>query len=281
MPMYKKLIYMICLAAAFAWAQPRSSAQQLPEGLIVMDVQEDTLVYKSKGRTVNNYSMIGFEYGMTRNSMTFNPKYLQQPFLSPGYYGITYTKYCRMMGMFPYFALQVGLFHGTEGYQFKENEETGYISVIENATKAVYELYEVPVLAQFHADANHFKAFMMIGPYGGYRTSIERVNQNPADEYEHAFKDTDRQIDYGLHGGAGFALIFSPIEFHVNLRARYSWSNIYEPDHVSPYYYRFGYPFDFMLTAGVHFQISKRYGKTKAMIKREAYKSVFETNDNQ
>lgn len=280
-PMNKRLLHILCLMMALSCAGMRSSAQNLPEGLRVMDVQEDTLVLKKKAHAVNNYSMIGFEYGVSRNSMTFNPKYLQQPFITPGFYGITYTKYCRMMGMFPYFAIQVGAFHGTEGYQFKANEETGYISVIENASKAVYEVYEIPVLAQVHADASHFKAFAMVGPYGGYRKSIERVGQNPADEYEHAFKDTDRQIDYGLHGGAGFAMIFSPLEFHVSLRVRYSWSNIYDPDYVSPYYYRFGYPFDFMLSAGVHFQLSKRYGKTKAMIRREAYKSVFESDTEQ
>lgn len=271
--MTKKLLYIFCLALSLG-AGLKSSAQDLPKGLIVMDVEEDTLVLKSKARMINNYSLFGFEYGYSRNSMSFNPKYLQQPFINPGYYGITYTKYCRMMGMFPYFALQTGIFHGTEGYQFKANEETGYISVIQNATKAVYELIEVPILAQIHVDADHFKAYIMAGPYGGYRTSIHRY-QTITDEYEFAFKDTDRQIDYGLHGGGGFALIFSPIEFHVCLRARYSWSNIYEPDHASQYYYRYGYPFDFMLTAGVQFQLSKRYGKTKAMIRKEAYESVF------
>lgn len=253
------------------------SAQDLPPGLTMGDdLQEDSLMVRKKTRKLNDYSLIGVEYGYTRNSMTFNPKYLQEPFIMPGYMGVTYTKYCRMMGMFPYFALQVGAFYGTEGYQFKINEDTGYINVIENATKAVYKVIEVPVLAQVHVDMQHFKMFAMVGPYGAYRMSIERVDQNPVNEYEHAFLPTDRQIDYGVHAGAGFGLVFSPVELQVNLRMRYSWSNIYEPDYFSQYYYRFGYPFDFMLTAGVHFQLSKRYGKTKAMIRRDAYKSVFE-----
>lgn len=280
MAMFKKLLYLACLTAALFRMETSVSAQGLPEGLRVMDVQEDTIVLKRKARMVNNYSMIGVEYGASRHSMSFNPKYQQQPFIVPGYYGITYTKYCRMMGMFPYFAFQTGLFYGTEGYQFKENEDTGYIYSIESATKAVYNVVEVPVLAQFHVDANHVKAFLMAGPYGGYRTAIHRY-QDPVNEYENAFLDSDRQIDYGLHGGAGFALVFSPMEFHINLRVRYSWSNIYEPDYASQYYYRYAYPFDFMLTAGVHFQISKRYGKTKAMIRKEAYKSVFEPEQSQ
>lgn len=260
-----------------AFLSGKASAQELPPGLTAGTfTQNDSLKLMKKTRKMNDYSLIGVEYGITRNSMNFNPRYMQQPFLNLGYHGITYTKYCRMMGMFPFFALQVGAFYGTEGYQFKANEETGYISVIENATKAVYKVIEVPVLAQFHADMAHFKMFAMVGPYGGYRLSIERFDQEPVNEYQHAFKDTDRRIDYGIHGGAGFGLVFSPVELQVNLRMRYSWSNIYEPDYVSQYYYRFGYPFDFMLTAGLHFQLTKRYGKTKAMIRKEAYKSVFE-----
>lgn len=271
----KKTIFAACLLSALlSWTSV--SAQELPPGLTAGDFQEDTLKVVKKKRQMNDYSTIGVEYGFTRNSMTFNPRYLQEPFISPGYMGVTYTKYCRMMGMFPFFALQVGAFYGTEGYRFKANEETGYVNVIENATQAVYKVIEVPVLAQFHADMQHFKMFAMVGPYGGYRLSIDRIDQNPANEYEHAFKPTDRQVDYGLHAGAGFGLVFSPVELQINLRMRYSWSNIYEPDHASQYYYRFGYPFDFMLTAGLHFQLGKRYGKTRSMIKKEAYKSVFD-----
>ena len=267
------LACVICLGTLHAQEVP-----QVPQGLTFESEPSDTLHFKKKMQ-VNNYSAIGVEYGVSRNSMNFNPAYKQQSFIMPGYYGITYTKYCRMMGMFPFFAFQTGLFYGTEGYQFKKNEDTGYISTVDNATKAVMHVVEVPVLAMFHFDVTHARFYAMAGPYGGYRLDIERFDQVPEDEYVKAFKDHDRQIDYGLHGGAGFSLIFAPVELNVNLRVRYGWSNIWQPNYYSQYYYRFGYPFDFMLSAGVSIQLSKRYGKTKAMIRKEAYKKVYEPED--
>ena len=268
----------IVLAVVLMLSATSAVAQSLPQGL-TFEQEEDTLVIRRPKREVNDYTTIGFEYGVTRNAMMFNPDFKQSPFITPGYYGVTFTKNCRMMNMFPYFALQVGLFYGQEGYRFKENEETGYIYTQENATQAIMKTVEVPVLAQFHADMTHFKAYLLAGPYAGYRLNIDRVDQNPADEFKNAFTDYEKRFEYGLHGGVGFSLIFAPVEFNVTLRTRYGLSNIWQPDYYSQYYYRFGHPFDFMLTAGISFQLTKRYGKTKAMLKKEAYKAVYEPED--
>ena len=269
--MMRRLFY---IAAALLLTLPLA-AQELPQGLTFESEPSDTLHFKKK-MPVNDYSAIGFEYGASRNSMSFNPAYKQKAVFNPGYYGITYTKYCRMMGMFPYFALQTGVFYGTEGYRFKENEDTGYISTVDNATGALMHVVEVPVLAMFHFDMTHARFFAQGGLYGGYRLDIERYDQYPVNEYVNAFTDHDKRFDYGIHGGAGFSIIFAPVEFNVNLRLRYGWANIWQPDYYSKYYYRFGYPFDFMLTAGLSFQLTKRYGKTKSMIRKEAYKKVYE-----
>ena len=59
---------------------------------------------------------------------------------------------------------------------------------------------------------------------------------------------------------------------------RYSWSSLYEPDYASEYYYRFAYPLDIVITAGIYFQLTKRSGKSRAALRREAYDSVYNPN---
>lgn len=260
----------LCLCAGAA-AFPRTDTLAHDDPLVL---KADSILRAQKF-TINNYSLIGVEYGVTRNSMSFNPSYSQKPFMSPGYVGITYTRYYKMFGYMPYFGLQAGVFYGQEGYRFKENKETGYTQDIQGATKATYHVVEVPLMMEAHADFTNFKIMADIGPYAGYRIDIARYGDAVDEDYRYAFLDTDRRWDYGLYGGIGVGLVFSPIEFHVKLRVRYSWSTIFAPDYHSEYYYRFAYPFDMMLTAGVQFQLTKRSGKTKAMLRKEAYDSVY------
>ena len=90
-----------------------------------------------------------------------------------------------------------------------------------------------------------------------------------------SFLETDRRLDYGICGGLGFGLVFDPVEFHINANLRYSWGTIYDPDYVSKDYYRFAYPFDVVVTAGVYFQLTRRTGRNKAQLRREAYQQVY------
>ena len=50
------------------------------------------------------------------------------------------------------------------------------------------------------------------------------------------------------------------------------------PDYHSEYYYRFAYPSDIIISAGIHVQLTKRTGKTKAELRKEAKSSVYERN---
>lgn len=224
---------------------------------------------------LNDYMMIGFEAGAGFNHMSFNPPYTQDWRFSPEYYELTFTRYGKMFGYMPYFGLKVGLSYGHEGYKMKMNEETGYISTISGATECVYDVAEAQGYAVFHYDMSHFKLMADVGTYAGWRLAIERIGDSVDEAVRYSFMDSDRRFDYGLKGGAGFALVFDPVEFHVLAKVRYSWSNLYDPDYRSPYYYSFAYPFDVMVTAGLQFQISKKTGKTKGMLRREAKTIVF------
>ncbi len=236
----------------------------------------DTIKVK-KSLVVNNYSLIGVQYGVELSQVAWNPKQEQDMLFMPINIGITYTKYGQMFAL-PFFAFKGGIFYTREGYQFKYNEDYDWTYNIEGAEKAIMDVLEVPLMFQFHYDTWFFKILAEVGCYGGYRMAIHRFpgktgNVNP--EFEHSFTDTDIRFDYGIKGGAGFALVFDPIEIHFTAAYKHSLSSLYQPDHNSQYYYRFAYPQNIVVSVGVHFQLSKRTGKTKAQLRKEAKELVY------
>lgn len=224
---------------------------------------------------LNDYSMIGVEYGVSFSRMLFNPPQTQTNLFSPNTFGIFYTRYGKMFNYLPYFGFKVGLRYSHEGYKFKENKDTKTTYNIEGATEAIMDVAEVPLMAHLHLDGLHYKIMADAGIYGGYRLNIKRTGDGVDESIVNSFLDTDRRFDYGLCGGVGFGLVFDPFEFHFNVNVRYSWGTIYDPDYVIKDYYRFAYPFDIMATAGVYFQLTRRTGRGKAQLRREAYNQVY------
>lgn len=269
-----------CLFLAFLMHFPLEGFEvSRPDSLAYTDEYLDSVILNRK-LDLNDYPMIGFVYGGSMNRMSFSPERQQKSVIIPEYFGVVFTKHSKMFNSMPYFGFQIGVFYGHEAYEFKADEETGQIATIEGATKAVYDIVEVPFLMHGHYDFHHAKIIANLGLYGGYRFKIHRSGPYVQQEMVETFKDTDLKLDYGLQGGLGFGLVFSPIEIHLNAMLRYSWATIYKPDHASEYYYRYAYPFDVMVTAGLHFQLGKRTGKTKKVLRQEAYKIVYENNEN-
>lgn len=233
---------------------------------------------KAQEIDINDYDLLGVNYGVTYSQQQFNPPQKQDRLFSPLYVSVMYTHYLKLFDYMPFFGYSFGIAYGKEGYKFKENKETGTIYKIEGATEAVMEVVEVPFLAHFHYDALHFKIMANAGLYGGYRLSIARSGPNVTTGLENAFKDTDIRPDYGLQGGAGIGFVFNPIEIHLNALLRYSWSSLYTPDSspsvYNQYYYRFAYPLDLNITVGVYFQLTKRTGHTSKDLKRQAKEIV-------
>ena len=237
----------------------------------------DTLNVR-KALVVNDYSLIGVQYGVGLSRVMWNPPQEQSMLFVPVNFGVTYTRYGQMFAM-PYFAFKAGLFYAKEGYQFEYNEEYDWTYKVEGAEKAILEVVELPLLFQFHYDSWNFKIIAEVGCYGGYRLGIQRFpgkTGNVRPELEYSFTETDRRLDYGLKGGVGLALVFDPLEFHITASYKHSLSSLYTPDHYSQYYYRFAYPSNIIVSAGVHYQLSKRTGKTKASLKKEAKAKVYE-----
>lgn len=227
---------------------------------------------------MNDYTSVGVQWGYSLSRMTFNPPRNGQTLLpSPKNFGITYTRYCKMFGYMPYFGFQAGLFYGQDGFRTKSaaDEETGSRYNIEGIYETVYDYVEVPMLALFHVDSGIFRIEANLGPYGAYRLSVSRSgDETLADEFKDSFRDYDRRIDYGIRGGLGVAFLFDPVEFHIGGQVRYGFSSTCKPDYYSEYYYRYAQPFDIIISAGVQFQLTKRSGKTRAFLRREAMEIV-------
>ena len=254
------------------------SATEISLSETLTDEYLDTVVVKKKLK-LNDYSMIGVQYGAALSQVMWNPSQKQDMLLMPVNFGVTYTVYGKMFGYMPYFGLQAGVFYGREGYQFEYNEDKHYTNTIEGAEKAVMDVVEVPLLSHIHFDFWHFKIIAQIGLFGGYRLGIQRYpgktgSLNP--ESANSFIDTDIRLDYGIKGGLGFGLVFDPVEIHFQAMYKHSMSSLYQPDYYSEYYYRFAYPTNIILSAGVHFQLTKRSGMTKKELKKQAKSIVYE-----
>lgn len=225
---------------------------------------------------INDYSMIGFQYGPAISQVIFNPTKKQGMVLNPVNFGVTYTRYGKMFGYMPHFGFQTGLFYGQSGYRFKKDKETGeYESTVDGATSATYSYIEIPALAQIHIDVWHLKLMLHGGLFGAYKIDVEREGDVAA-EYVNSFYDYERRFEYGFKAGAGFGLFFDPIEIHIQGTFRYALGSLYKPDYYSQYYYRFAHPADIIISAGVFYQITRRTGKTRAMLRKEARKYIYE-----
>lgn len=257
-----------------------AQSEVLPAGLTIEELPDeylDTLDVKKK-LMINDYSMFGVSYGVNLSQVMWNPTQSQDMLILPMNIGISYTKYGKMFGYMPFFGFQIGLNFTKEGYQFEYNKEKDYTYTIEGAEKAVYDVVEMPLYMHGHYDLWNFKLIANIGCYGGYRLGIHRYpgrTGNVSPELQNSFKDTDRRWDYGLKGGLGIGFVFDPIELHITATYKHSFGTLYEPDYSSPYYYRYAYPMNITIAAGLYVHLSKRTGKTKAELRNEARESVY------
>ena len=252
--------------------------------IVMMDVsaltdeQLDTIDVKKK-LVINDYTMFGVQYGVGLSQVMWNPSQKQEMVFIPYNVGVTFTTYQKMFGFMPYFGFQAGVFYTREGYQFKLNENTDYIYKVEGAEKALIEVVEVPMMFQFHLDMWNFKIMANLGCYGGYRLSIQRFpgdTGHVSEDVQYSFTETDRRWDYGLKGGVGFGLVFDPFEIHFQAAYKHSLSSLYAPDHYSQYYYRFAYPSNIVVSVGLHYQLTKRTGRTRADIRKMAEDSIYQ-----
>ena len=277
--MKKRLLFILLAITAAA----NASAFQ-KDTLVIDELPNEYLdtvkVYKK--RLINDYSMIGVNYGVAFCNMSFNPSRHNRAYqICPNHMSVMYTHYEKLFGRYANFAFHIGFEYSHEGAGFKTDPDTGeFYNNIDGANRLTMETMAVPVMAGFHVDAAPVKFQGAAGVYGGYRKSIERSGEWLDPAFEHAFRDYEYRFDYGLEGSAGVAFMIDPVEIHLNAMIRWGWQSLYEPDYYSKYYYRYAYPLDIIVTAGIHFQLGKRTGKTSADLRKQAKEIVYGTTED-
>ncbi|MBR4809699.1 MAG: outer membrane beta-barrel protein [Bacteroidales bacterium] len=241
------------------------------------------------GDTINDYSLIGANYGVTFSGIFFNPYKMGADIIfNPTYISLMYTHYEKMFSYLPYFGVTVGFSYSHSGARFTDDPDTGYPrGFIDGATYESMETVEMPAMMQMHIDSYPFKMLVNLGGYVGYRMSVTRSGIWLDEEYQNKFRDYERRFDYGVMGGAGVGFMFDPIEIHLNVLGRWSLQNLYEPDYensvfhpYNTYYYRYANPIDVSITLGVYFQLTRRTGRTNRQLRQEARDIVYGTSKN-
>ena len=76
----------------------------------------------------------------------------------------------------------------------------------------------------------------------------------------------------------GFGFVFDPVEIHITAMYKYGFGSLYEPNYYSEYYYRFASVSNLIISVGVHFQLTKRTGKTSHQLRQEAREIYYQRN---
>ena len=111
------LLLILLGTSALAADRPKRKAKEVKSSPY-SDAYVDTVNLRKK-LSLNDYTMIGFEYGVSRNTQLFTPRFQSKPVYFPEYYGVTLTRYGRLIDS-PVVGLQIGAFYGHEGYEFKD-----------------------------------------------------------------------------------------------------------------------------------------------------------------
>ena len=85
--------------------------------------EADTLLeVPAKKALINDYVMIGVNYGVTFSNMYYSPARHNRAWqFMPNYVNVTFTKFSKMFDNIPMFALVLGVAHGYEGFGFKRD----------------------------------------------------------------------------------------------------------------------------------------------------------------
>ncbi len=217
-------ILILLLAAGTAGAQDNFFFD-MPNDFAALD----TVPTKPKFKNIH---MIGVSYTANLSGVTSTPKIGQERIWTFKNFGVSYTYYHAMWNHLFNFGVVVGAKHGYEGFT---SPYDGY--------GETFEILEFPLLSQFKIDLSRFRVLINLGPYYGYRLSTDK---------EGGFTKYDQRHDYGVIAGAGFAVVFKPLEFHIEANYKYALASIYHTNKYSDIYWIFTYPQNIMISASLH-----------------------------
>lgn len=292
----KRLLIILAMLFPLAVFAQEPEFFQLPDE--ITDEYLDTVQLQKQNRPNNNWLIGGFG-GATFLNGYFNPTWASEIAMHYPTYGFSIIKNATMMNMFPNVGLELGFQYTWEGYRFKRSKETGNVRYVSStyAYDAAMRVPEVYILTHGHFDINdHFKLMLKVGMYGGYRQTVERkafwehpeINFNPTEatkahfeSVRNTFQDDENRWTAGLAGGPGIAIMFDPVEIHINALVKWGWITFYDPDFTGEgYYYRYAYPLDAAITLGLYYQLTPRVGRSRSDLRRLAHEMAEQQKNN-
>lgn len=177
-------------------------------------MQDSTVKEVSKYKPVG---MLGIRGSFQFNSLNSTPDIGVTGLPSYKNISLVYTYYNSLWNMMPNFGIQLAAKYGEWGFnsEYLESEYTSYA--------------EFSMLSHFHFDFSRFRFIAGIGPYAGYRLKTLKEN-DMWDKY-------DNRFEYGLMGGAGFAMIFGRFELQLEGDYQFSLSSVYHMNKFSDEYW--------------------------------------------
>ena len=292
----RRLLIIFALLFPLALSAQEPEFFKLPDE--ITDEYLDTVQLKHQNRPNNNWLIGGFG-GATFLNGYFNPTWASEIAMHYPTYGFSIIKNATMMNMFPNVGLELGFQYTWEGYRFKRSKETGNVRYVSStyAYEAAMRVPEIYMLTHGHFDiSDHFKLMVKVGMYGGYRQTVDRkafwehpeISFNPTEatkekfeSVRNTFQDDENRWTAGLAGGPGIAIMFDPIEIHINALVKWGWITFYDPDFTGQgFYYRYAYPLDAAVTLGVYYQLTPRVGRSRSDLRRLAHEMA-EQQQNQ
>lgn len=219
------LIIFTMVLATGAFAQDLNFIQEMPDDFAKLDTVPRPQQYHSR-------HMIGVEYSCNIANIGANPSVGQKSVVCPVNFGVYYTYYHPLWDQMNIFGLKFGAKYGQEGYK-TERSDYGEIC----------RLVEVPLISQFHLDFSVCRFLINVGTYWGYRISTDKPG---------GFDKWDQRHDYGVIAGAGFAVAFGAMEFHLEGNYKFGFGSMYHPNKNGEMYWITAYPRTIMISAGVY-----------------------------
>ena len=220
-----KLLLLTLLIPLCAMGQDDTFIFEMPD-----DFSEiDTLPPPTRFKSVH---MVGVQYGVNFSSVIATPSIGEEAIWTFNSVGVYYTYFHALWDHLFNFGLQAGVKYGKQGYASQ------YTQYGETCTVA-----EIPLLSKFKFDFSRFRVMLNLGPFVGYRLGTDK---------EGGFDKYDQRYAYGIMGGLGFAVVFKPLEFHIEGNYQYSLGSMYHTNKYSDIYWLYAYPSNIAITASIH-----------------------------
>lgn len=243
----KRLLYIIMMTLACSL-----SARAQDDGLAVQDTVftihdynedlpsgADILAQDVSVKPVKKYHsthMIGVRYGVNLCSAQVSPDVNPGRMILPHNYGIVYTYYNDLWDMLDNFGTQIMARLNREG-----------ITAEYGIPDSKYTVAEVDLMCNFRFNAKALRFFANVGPYAGYRLSVDRDESTEWRYY-------DNRFDYGLIFGGGAGIMFGPFEFHLETNYKWGLSSYYHTYYYSDEYWLFAFPRIFMFSGTLYYK---------------------------